>query len=1733
MIEDEEINENEQEEEEQNDVNQGPNSEQAKDEVKELIKKEKKAKEAVQKVHKVSKNIEKSNKVKAAAKFASGAKKFAILANPYFWIALLVILALIVLIGIIMSFTIMPSNFMGKTKKFVENMMQGFCGFLWGDNTSPISNSSEDVKDLANYIQNMGYDIQGYGFGDVEYTDKTKKAREDVQKNDEKANAIEGKRNYVTEEQATQGGEIKKIYGLTAVTTVSSSEFEDGNEMYRITGRFSSKNNDYLRAYLSAEAATYTEATYSIKGFFNELGDSIIKGLKDVFGGNNSDDWEDPGDVGAKAKSTGMLNFTNMGGNTLFNSTLSGSPSKIRIDPKKRKIMLYEKGFSLGNTKFQWGHTFSVDLTNWTAVYGRPLELFLALHLSSMMPDLPYQIAVDQAFNTKVNITLQDVKVYFKPEINIDGHDVNINGCDLESSGDTIRVTDVNGNRFTAKMDEKTFNKIKDLISEAVAPNGVIYGVLEGYSDTFINTSASGYRATQAGFCDGEYMVVTQNEDHGHEDSNHGGRIAWYSMSSRNVEHELLIGEEGGHMEGFAYDWDRHMILKQVEGTSRFIQVDNETRDFANPRYCTVSVKCRQYTFDKNGHQLIGIGGSTLYFFKYNSSKNNYDTIGSVPLQDYHLVCGNLQGIGTDGLEVYLADSDPDKSSSLYRVYTYDFTGRKTGEYTIGGGFGGQAEVETLSFDNDGNLWVLMPGGWFKAKPLDDKGIKIKFPYIESVTNHWYYHTIDFLGSIGEDTPYGAYKRARTAQKVIKYADEDAKLDDCEVEITSIITSGSGIFYQVCEPYLNEKPNIYLKKIFHGIYYKYDGTTETARKISAARAIEAAYGTDNYNNKKFEKDPQKIVDKRIKYNWHSEGSGSSKLEVNLEDATEYVNAKKAQIKIREESDALITLDNEDIEGAHRASVEGFLNAAKEVTTFVDQNNFVYGHAENMPPKADGTTNADGSKKISCDRLVAWALHKIGFTDQPACGLTVREIPAYGDKHGWKRINNENEVQAGDIVLIGTSESTLRHTFICAGKDKRYDCGSDARIRLEDQYSGYSSQPFNEPIGADFVCAYRPTSEAEETEMIKFDHDEAEAKIKEIGSDVGVLEFDELGEESPMCKKLVDFKSNKSNTLEAFSILENVNSEAADVNYRLLKKLMIEMDYFTEDDMNSHEKNILLWPANVEGIKGENVSDKINAHYGQTSNYAYKTISDTTRDSNDYGIIINNFMENSKLVAPGDAKIKQVGSDEHGNFVELEFTTLTDDKVYPLQGHMMLLHQDDEKDSKYNIETPFDQDPEYSAAEVMRRYRFKDTYQVFENDDVVGITMRISGLKDIKVSAGSTVLRGQEIAGEPKIKKSAEDSGDEIYITMKRADKTKIENVEDYINPSYTYEDEKEMSEQLWYLDHPEHGNKYDTLGRTSANTDYVEWALKEADNPAVGYCQTHRYYNENSNGCLDVDCSAFVYYALLNNNYDVRKYSPTAFTTGGGEQETLRALGFIEMDFPGPNNCQAGDILWKDGHTEIYSGDGKSVGAHGADNLPGGHPSGGTGKLATNGDQTGGEVSEVSCSSNWTKIYRPQGGLNPSLGPGSGGTDSDIDYVQWAINIANDDRYYYDHSSSPWTFSCSTFVASALYRTGHLPNDICPPSGAAIGGEGDSTLHNALRSAGFQELSAGQVGGFEGLQPGDIFTIGPSYHVAIYAGNGQAVSANGPDPSSPDFDQAASITTYDVHMGELRTVFRK
>lgn len=222
-------------------------------------------------------------------------------------------------------------------------------------------------------------------------------------------------------------------------------------------------------------------------------------------------------------------------------------------------------------------------------------------------------------------------------------------------------------------------------------------------------------------------------------------------------------------------------------------------------------------------------------------------------------------------------------------------------------------------------------------------------------------------------------------------------------------------------------------------------------------------------------------------------AGNDVLEVNnFEEAKQQIlNAiKNEEIKVSTINEAVVRilamkfeygiLEGSD-DGLSGDFVEDFLKAAQEVTDYARKNNFDYGHALYMPPKEDGTTDNFGGKRISCDRLVGWALYKCGYTDQPREGLTTSAagspLMRYCEEKGWKKIDNVEDVQAGDIVFSGQTnleKTTAAHTFICAGDNKRYDCGSVERIRLTGKYSGYKSQPFNEPI-TDFICAYRVTT----------------------------------------------------------------------------------------------------------------------------------------------------------------------------------------------------------------------------------------------------------------------------------------------------------------------------------------------------------------------------------------------------------------------------------------------------------------------------------------------------------------------------------------------------------------------------------------------------------------------------------------------------------------------------------
>lgn len=157
-------------------------------------------------------------------------------------------------------------------------------------------------------------------------------------------------------------------------------------------------------------------------------------------------------------------------------------------------------------------------------------------------------------------------------------------------------------------------------------------------------------------------------------------------------------------------------------------------------------------------------------------------------------------------------------------------------------------------------------------------------------------------------------------------------------------------------------------------------------------------------------------------------------------------------------------------------VTKMLAEGKKITDHVRTAGFKYGHAMLNP------AINESEKIVSCDRFVGWVLYNIGMTDQPeANGLYVyfapdpaHDLPKFCAKHGFSRIENVEDVQAGDIVFVIPKTSTRgdvygAHTFMCAGKANdtdyyRYDCGSDHRIQ--------SIQPMCEPI-KEFLFAYRP------------------------------------------------------------------------------------------------------------------------------------------------------------------------------------------------------------------------------------------------------------------------------------------------------------------------------------------------------------------------------------------------------------------------------------------------------------------------------------------------------------------------------------------------------------------------------------------------------------------------------------------------------------------------------------
>ena len=271
---------------------------------------------------------------------------------------------LIVVVGIIMFFLSGVGLIFESVKLAMDDFGTKVQSWWYGGSQYVVPN--QEIIDVADQLETMGYDLKGYGFLTGAVADNDKK--------------ISG---------------LQRNVSLNDITVDSSGIARDEKGITNI-------KSNYIKQYLISSNYMYTLYNTNSGLFSDKSG--FIKLYNDGGTiGNKESLYEPP---------SAILSFLAR----LFNIEYGNIRIRINTENKTLEIA-HEKGV------FWWKHvnTFKYNLEGWTGRYGMPLEFLLSVHLASMQPDLAYEMT--EEFQTNVNILLHPVTSTITAHINIDGTD--------------------------------------------------------------------------------------------------------------------------------------------------------------------------------------------------------------------------------------------------------------------------------------------------------------------------------------------------------------------------------------------------------------------------------------------------------------------------------------------------------------------------------------------------------------------------------------------------------------------------------------------------------------------------------------------------------------------------------------------------------------------------------------------------------------------------------------------------------------------------------------------------------------------------------------------------------------------------------------------------------------------------------------------------------------------------------------------------------------------------------------------------------------------------------------------------------------------------------------------------------------------------------------------------------------------------------------------------------------
>ncbi len=364
-------------------------------------KKEKKS--PAEKAQNVKDTVDKAKKAKEVGTKVGKLSKILGPIMPVLGYIAIIVAVLIAAIGLLMFLLTMPGAILGKIKALAQDFGNALINLVVGEANNV---KQSQISEVATNLEDMGYDLYSYGFE----SDKVKP---------QSGTNFWGSTVYYTE--YLEDNEIK-------THDFFDPNYEPDMDTLRVTedGILRDKNgivyieSDYIRAYLVSDNYVYMirNNNFNLINAFKKMLE--LEFFRTLFTGNFGDGlinlYHEKNGLGTLGDNFGVLD--SVGG--FLRALFGGSRISISIDRPAKQLVVTTEVHGYYGVK----RKFLYNLDGWTGRYGMPLEFLLSLHLSSMQPDLAYDLVTKT--ETELQLVTHESKATVKGGIKIDENEFRI-----------------------------------------------------------------------------------------------------------------------------------------------------------------------------------------------------------------------------------------------------------------------------------------------------------------------------------------------------------------------------------------------------------------------------------------------------------------------------------------------------------------------------------------------------------------------------------------------------------------------------------------------------------------------------------------------------------------------------------------------------------------------------------------------------------------------------------------------------------------------------------------------------------------------------------------------------------------------------------------------------------------------------------------------------------------------------------------------------------------------------------------------------------------------------------------------------------------------------------------------------------------------------------------------------------------------------------------------------------